>query len=61
MDWHGQRASIAQGRGFLAAVSAAFAQVALLAKEIKGTSGFCGHLAPLFGIFSRSSAHGVFS
>jgi len=49
----GQRASIAQGKGFLAAVSAAFAGAAALAAEIKSNPDFCGHLAPLFGIFSR--------
>ena len=37
----------------MAAVAAAFAGVAVLAKEIKGMHDFCGHLAPLFGVFSR--------
>ena len=49
-----QRASIAQGKGFLAAVTAAFADLTVLAKQIKSLPNLNGHLAPLFGIFSRS-------
>ena len=52
--WSEQRASIAQGKGFLAAVGAAFAHVAVLAKDIKVADGLCGHLAPIFGIVCRA-------
>lgn len=48
-----KRASIAQGKGFLAAVTAAFADLAVQAKKIKSIPDLHGHLAPLFGIFSR--------
>lgn len=47
----GKRASIAQGKGFLAAVLAAYAELGPLAKEIKGMSHVHGHLAPLIGVF----------
>jgi urease accessory protein UreF len=49
-----QRASIAQGKGFLAAAGAAFADVAVLARDIKGAHGLRGHLAPIFGVVCRA-------
>jgi hypothetical protein len=44
---------MAQGKGFLAAVTAAYAELGVLSKEIKNLPELNGHLAPLVGIFCR--------